>query len=80
MPSFAVSRALVGGSVSSAVDLYNSATGTWSTAQLSVARYALAAASTGNMAIFAVGYNPYSGALCKHRRDEGEVCVCVWGG
>ena len=37
------------------VDLYNSASGTWSTAQLSVARYDLAATSVGNVAIFAGG-------------------------
>ena len=41
---------------SNAVDLYNSATGAWSTAQLSVGRYWLAAASVGNVAIFAGGY------------------------
>jgi hypothetical protein len=40
---------------SNAVDLYNSASGTWSTAQLSVARYGLAATSVGNVAIFAGG-------------------------
>ena len=39
-----------------AVDLYNSASGTWSTAQLSVARYGLAATSVGNVAIFAGGF------------------------
>jgi hypothetical protein len=42
--------------LSNAVDLYNSTTGTWSTARLSVARYGLAAASVGNVAIFAGGY------------------------
>ena len=41
---------------SNAVDLYNSASGTWSTAQLSVGRYSLAATSVGNVAIFAGGY------------------------
>jgi hypothetical protein len=41
---------------SNAVDLYNYTSGTWSTAQLSVARHALAATSVGNMAIFAGGY------------------------
>ena len=41
---------------SNAVDLYNSASGTWSTAQLSVARWYLAATSVGNVAIFAGGY------------------------
>ncbi len=40
---------------SNAVDLYNGASGTWSTAQLSVARYSLAATSVGNVAIFAGG-------------------------
>ena len=40
---------------SNAVDLYNSASGTWSTAQLSVARVRLAATSVGNVAIFAGG-------------------------
>ncbi len=38
------------------VDVYNGATGVWSTAQLSVARYGLAAASVGNVALFAGGY------------------------
>lgn len=40
---------------SNVVDMYNSVTGTWSAAQLSVARYDLAAASAGNFAIFAGG-------------------------
>jgi hypothetical protein len=43
------------GQSSNAVDLYNSATGAWSTARLSVARDGLAAASVGNVAIFAGG-------------------------
>ena len=37
------------------VDLYNGATGTWSTAQLSVPRWDLAAASVGNVTLFAGG-------------------------
>ena len=45
-----------GGGVSNAVDLYNGASGTWSTAQLSVARSHLAATSVGSVAIFAGGY------------------------
>ena len=53
------------GGYSNAVDLYNSASGTWSTAQLSVAREYLAATSVGNVAIFAGGYTGnYSFALC----------------
>jgi hypothetical protein len=43
------------GSYSNAVDLYNITSGTWSTAQLSVARGYLAATSVGNVAIFAGG-------------------------
>ena len=49
-------RVTAGDSFSNAVDLYNSASGTWSTAQLSVARYSLAATSVGNVAFFAGGY------------------------
>jgi hypothetical protein len=45
------------GGASNAVDLYNSTTGAWSTAQLSVARSYLAATSVGNVAIFAGGNN-----------------------
>ncbi len=43
------------GGGSNAVDLYNITSGTWSTAQLSVARSRLAATSVGNVAIFAGG-------------------------
>jgi hypothetical protein len=52
--------------LSNAVDMYNSASGTWSTAQLSVARYILAATSVGNVAIFAGGQagGNYGFALC----------------
>ena len=49
-------RATAGGA-SNAVDLYNSTTGAWSTAQLSVARGSLAATSVGNVVIFAGGNN-----------------------
>jgi len=41
---------------SNAVDMYNSATGTWSTAQLSVARDRLSGTSVGNVVLFAGGY------------------------
>jgi hypothetical protein len=40
---------------SNAVDLYNSASDKWSTAQLSLARWSLAATAVGNLAIFAGG-------------------------
>jgi hypothetical protein len=45
----------VAGDMSDAVDFYNSVTGAWTTAQLSVGREYLAAASAGNMAVFAGG-------------------------
>ena len=48
-------RVTAGSGVFNAVDLYNSASGTWSTAQLSVTRTMLAATSVGNVAIFAGG-------------------------
>jgi hypothetical protein len=43
------------GEYSNGVDLYNITSGTWSTAQLSVARFNLAATSVGDVAIFAGG-------------------------
>ena len=45
------------GGQSAVVDVYNGTTGAWSTAQLSVARGYLAAASVGNVALFAGGSN-----------------------
>ena len=61
-------RVSAGGGRSNAVDLYNSASGTWSTAQLSVARRYLAATSVGNVAIFAGGV----GGKCRLTLfDEG---------
>ncbi len=54
-----------GGGYSNAVDLYNSVSGTWSTAQLSAARVGLAGTSVGNLAIFAGGWQGrFSFALC----------------
>jgi hypothetical protein len=50
-------RFTAGAAVLKVVDLYNIASGTWSTAQLSVARYIIAATSVGNVAIFAGGYS-----------------------
>ena len=41
--------------ISNAVDLFDSSTGNWSTAQLSVGRQNLAATSVGNTALFAGG-------------------------
>ena len=42
---------------SSVVDVYNSDTGAWSTAQLSVARVWFGATSVGSVALFAGGYD-----------------------
>ena len=53
-----------GGTSSDAVDLYNSTSGSWSTARLSVARGGLAATSVGNVAFFAGGYSFTSNWLC----------------
>ncbi len=51
------------GNAFNVVDIYNGVTGAWSTAQLSVARYGLAAASVGNVALFAGGVG--TGALFR---------------
>ena len=69
-------RVTAGGEYSNAVDLYNSASGTWSTAQLSVARSELAATSVGNVAIFAGGQGgaPGNYGFCVVWR---RVCVGV---
>ena len=48
-------RATAGGGPSNVVDLYDSGTGRWSTAQLIQARYALSATSVGKVAFFAGG-------------------------
>ncbi len=63
-------RATAGDPWVNAVDLYNSATGAWSMAQLSVARFHLAAASAGNVAIFAGG-----STASVLRWIEGELWV-----
>jgi hypothetical protein len=50
------------------------AQGTWSTAQLSVRRGLLAAASVGNVALFAGG--EVSGVvLCRERRGKGVILL-----
>ena len=64
-----------GGSSSNVVDVYNSATGSWSTAQLSVARSSLAAASVGNVALFAGGLTT-SALLSMVGRGAHLLCVC----
>jgi hypothetical protein len=50
-------RATADPAFSNVVDLYDSGTGRWSTAQLSRARSALSATSVGAVAIFGGGYD-----------------------
>ncbi len=57
------------------VDLYNSATGAWSTAQLSVARNNLAATSVGNVALFAGGFEIASSLLCRKGSVGCLLCL-----
>ena len=45
----------IAGAYYDVVDIYDSATGSWTTAQLSVARMNFAAASVGTMALFGGG-------------------------
>jgi hypothetical protein len=52
------------------VDVYNSTTGAWSTARLSVARAFIAATSVGNVAIFAGGQENGGALRCM---DSGIV-------
>ncbi len=55
-----VTRFTAGSGFTNVVDFYNSTSGTWSTAQLSVERNDIAATSVGNVAIFAGGQNSNS--------------------
>ncbi len=64
-----------GSGFSNAVDLYNSASGTWSTAQLFSARGGLAATSVGNVAIFAGGT---TGAIAG-TTSNSTFAYCVEG-
>ncbi len=57
--------AVGGGSYHNVVDLYDSGTGRWSTAQLSQARYDLSATSVGTVAIFAGGRSSNIGKLLR---------------
>ncbi len=78
----------VDGSRSKVVDLYNSASGTWSTAQLSVVRSNLAATSVGNLAIFAGGesgkcsfalfYGGFVLELCVKDACLGRLACCLF--
>jgi len=61
--------------VSNLVDVYNGATGAWSTAQLSVARFLVAAASVGNVALFAGGRDA-SAFVVQGDGGGGEMVYC----
>ena len=74
-PQDRLSQHPTAGSSLNAVDLYDSATGTWSTAQLSVARARLAATSVGNMAMFAGGDTGWENTGSKGA-EEGELRAC----
>jgi hypothetical protein len=50
---------------SNVVDLYDSGTGRWSTAQLSQGRFYLSATSVGKVAIFAGGQKRQDGKLLR---------------
>ncbi len=50
------------------VDVYNGNTGAWTTAQLSVARCDMAAASVGNLALFAGGTGGSDGGALLRQR------------
>jgi hypothetical protein len=54
------------------------AQGTWSTAQLSVARFGLAAASSGNFAIFAGGTTPNSASQMSAAVDLYNSATAQW--
>jgi hypothetical protein len=70
-------RATAGDGVSNVVDVYNGTTGAWSTAQLSVARLDLAAASVGNVALFAGGAAA-SALLFREEKSMVFIVACVY--
>jgi hypothetical protein len=61
--------------ISNAVVLYNSTSGRWSTAQLSVGRTNCAATSVGNVAIFAGGTTGGHSSLWQVLRIQGLLLV-----
>ncbi len=61
----------------SVVDVYNSNTGAWSTAQLSVARSFFAAASVGHLALFGGGYITASCAFRENMVSSADACHFV---
>ena len=64
---------LAANGASNVVDIYNISSGSWSTADLTQARYALGAASAGNFALFAGGYtgSSYSNVVDIYNTSAG---------
>jgi hypothetical protein len=60
----------IAAALSNAVDIFNSSTGAWTTAQLSEARQTLVATSCGHLAIFAGGYKSGKLQLMEKTRFE----------
>jgi hypothetical protein len=63
------------GGYTAAVDVYNSSTGIWSIAQLSIARGDLSATSVGDLAIFAGGWT--SALFCSVHGSVFVDAHCV---
>jgi hypothetical protein len=60
-----------------ATDVFDSATGKWSTAELSVARFLMGAVSVGRFALFAGGTNVWGALQCRKRSTFRSDCVFV---
>ncbi len=81
---FCCVHTFVGGGSSDAVDIYNSATGAWTTSKLSIARSDHAATSVGNLAIFAGGhtqiadiYNSATGTWTTAQLKSARCCLAA---
>ncbi len=72
-----LTRATAGYAASNAVDVYNGATGAWSTAQLSSQHCNLAAASVGNVALFAGGMGRGGGCLIVACVLSFDACCSI---
>ena len=72
------SSSFTSGTESDAVDLYNSVSGTWSTARLSVPRLSLSATSAGNTPIFAAGIGIYGTANMGIKADLYNSATGTW--
>ena len=64
------------GIVWNTTDVFDSATGKWSTAELSVARYLMGAVSVGPFALFGGGTNVWGTLQCRKIITFSSDCVC----